>query len=81
MGGEGTGGEPGGSLVFLLCLLSAAPEAQWVLTVSQLLIVVGVTGFVFWHIVIVVVQTLCDSTDCNTPGSSVLHYVLEFAVH
>ena len=50
-------------------------------TVSQLLIVVGVTGFVFWHIVIVVVQTLCDSTDCNTPGSSVLHYVLEFAVH
>ena len=28
MGGEGTGGEPGGSLVFLLRLLSEAP-GEW----------------------------------------------------
>ena len=23
--------------------------------------------------------TLCDPMDCNTPGSSVLHYLMEFA--
>ena len=51
-------------------------------TVQRLLIVVGVIGFAFWHIVIVViVQTLSYSRDCNTPGSSVFHFVLEFSVH
>ena len=36
--------------------------------------------FFFKGRVEVVVQSLsCDLTDCSTPGSSVLHYLLEFA--
>ena len=40
-----------------------------------------VLGFVLqgWVVSVVVCPTFCDSMDCSTPGSSILHYIPEFA--